>query len=74
MHSLVLNWDNNVCFPTPCAPSIHTVYESIGPVDDTAASSHFMGLAGGGIKLLLLDLRLLKESPRFTMPIHITHN
>lgn len=46
---------------------MHTVYESFGPVDATAASSVFMGLTGG-IKLLLLDLRLLNESPLFTMP------
>lgn len=53
---------------------MQTVYESIGPVEfaavATAASStaDFIGLVGG-IKLLLLDLRRLNESPLFTMPL-----
>lgn len=72
MHSLVLNWDNKAALPTPAAPSMQTVYESVGSLEFAAAdaassTADFIGLVGG-IKLLLLDLRRLNESPLFTMP------
>jgi hypothetical protein len=57
---------------------MQTIYESIGPVElaaatDAASSAadDFIGLVGG-IKLLLLDLRRLNESPLFTMPIYVS--
>ena len=50
---------------------MQTEYESVGPglADISLAADDFIGLAGlGGIRLELLDLRRLNESPLFTMP------
>lgn len=76
MHSEVLNCDIRAVFPTPGPPSMCTRYESTGPNDRDGFDTDGDGFGDIGLfaKLLLRDLFLRNESPRFITPVYIIEN
>lgn len=69
MHSDVWNCEIKAFFPTPAAPNMKTRYDSTAPCELCDSAGEWCGDMGLlGARLLLLERRRRKESPRLITP------